>query len=241
MGTRLNFSTAHHPQTDGQSERTIQTLEDMLRACAINFQGSWADHLTMAEFAYNNSYHTSIDMAPSEAWCGHRWKTPLWWGNNGKQLPTGPEMVKDCADRTQLILNRLDTARDRQKKYADLRRRPLEFETGDHVWLKVSPRRGVRRFGVAGKLSPRYVGPFEILRRIGPLAYELALPPTLDKVHPVFHVSQLRKYIRDPSHILDFSNLGLDETLVYEERPMKILDTKEISLRRKTIRQVLVQ
>ena len=99
----------------------------------------------------------------------------------------------------------------------------------------------MRRFGVAGKLSPRYVGPFEILRRIGPLAYELALPPTLDKVHPVFHVSQLRKYIRDPSHILDFSNLGLDETLVYEERPMKILDTKEISLRRKTIRQVLVQ
>ena len=145
MGTKLNLSTAHHPQTDGQSERTIQTLEDMLRACALSFGGTWADHLALAEFSYNNSYHTSIGMAPSEALCGHRWRTPLWWGSNGDHIPTGPELIKDCADRTQIILNRLNTARDRQKKYADIRRRPLEFEIGDHVWLKVSPRRGVRR------------------------------------------------------------------------------------------------
>ena len=99
MRTKL----AHHPQTDGQSERTIQTLEDMLRACALSFGGSWANHLAMAELAYNNNYHSSIGMTPSEALCGHRWRTPLWWGVRGENIPTGPEMVKNCADRTQLI------------------------------------------------------------------------------------------------------------------------------------------
>ncbi|KAJ1692761.1 hypothetical protein LUZ63_009459 [Rhynchospora breviuscula] len=241
MGTKLNFSTAHHPQTDGQSERTIQTLEDMLRACALSFGGSWADHLHMAEFAYNNSYHASLGTSPSEAYCGHAWRTPLWWKPSGTYVPTGPEMVLDCAEKTQIILTRLAAARDRQKKYADTRRRALEFEVGSRVWLKVSPRRGIRRFGVAGKLSPRYVGPFPILNRIGPLAYKLKLPEALERVHPVFHVSQLRQYIPDSSHVIDHSGLSLDESLTYEEVPMQILDSKELKLRNKTIRQVLVQ
>jgi hypothetical protein len=139
------------------------------------------------------------------------------------------------------VLNRLKAAQDRQKRYADVRRRPLEFPEGEHVWLKVSPVRGVHRFGVTGKLSPRYIGPFQILKRIGPVAYELALPPALDRVHPVFHVSQLRRYVRDPSHQLDFSKLHLDDTLEYEEKPMRILDQKEQRLRNRTITSVLVQ
>ena len=241
MGTKLRFSTAHHPQTDEQSERTIQTLEDMLRSCALSFGGSWADHLPLAEFAYNNSYHSSIGMAPFEAIYGIPCRTPLWWGPRGSFVPSGPELVSDSADKTRLVLDRLRAAQDRQKKYADVHRRPLEFMVGEHVMLRVSPTRGVQRFGVKGKLSPRYIGPFEILERVGPVAYRLALPPSLDQVHPVFHVSQLRRYIRDPSHVIDFSDLRVEPNVTYEESPFRILDSRVIRLRSRTIRQVLVQ
>lgn len=241
MGTKLRFSTAHHPQTDGQSERTIQTLEDMLRACALSFPGSWIDHLHLVEFAYNNSYHSSIGMPPYEALTGETCRTPLWWGPTGIHPSTGPEMIQEAAEKTQVILSRLKSAQDRQRKYADIHRRPLEFQEGDHVWLRVSPTRGVHRFGVSGKLSPRYIGPFQILNRIGLVAYELALPPALDRVHPVFHVSQLRKYVRDPNHCIDHSNLFLDENLAYTEGPMRILDRKEQRLRNRVVELVLVQ
>uniref|UniRef100_A0A2N9G885 RNA-directed DNA polymerase n=1 Tax=Fagus sylvatica TaxID=28930 RepID=A0A2N9G885_FAGSY len=176
MGTTLNFSTAFHPQSDGQSERTIQTLEDMLRACILDLGGRWDDHLPLVEFAYNNSYHSSIEMAPYEALYG--------------------------LDKIKLIRGRMKAAQSRQKSYADKKRRKLELEVGDHVFLKVSPWKGVARFGKKGKLSPRYVGPFEILERVGPVAYRLALPPALSKIHDVFHVSALRKYIPHPSHVL---------------------------------------
>ncbi|XP_078150324.1 uncharacterized protein LOC144545636 [Carex rostrata] len=241
MGTKLRFSTAHHPQTDGQSERTIQTLEDMLRACALSFQGSWLDHLPLVEFAYNNSYHSSIGMPPLEALTGETCRTPLWWGSAGTYLPTGPEMIQEAAEKTQVILSRLKSARDRQKKYADVHRRHLEFQEGDHVWLRVSPVRGVHWFGVSGKLSPRYIGPFQIQNRVGQVAYELALPPALSRVHPVFHISQLRKYVKDPSHCIDHSDLRVDENLAYKEEPMRILDRKEQRLRNRTIGLVLVQ
>jgi transposase InsO family protein len=241
MGTKLRFSTAHHPQTDGQSERTIQTLEDMLRSCALSFQGSWIDHLPLVEFAYNNSYHASIGMPPLEALTGETCRTPLWWGPAGTYPPTGPEMIQEAAEKTQVILSRLKSARDRQKRYADVHRRHLEFQEGDHVWLRVSPVRGVHRFGVSGKLSPRYIGPFQIQNRVGLVAYELGLPPALSRVHPVFHVSQLRKYVRDPSHCIDHSDLYLDENLNYNEGPMRILDRKEQKLRNRTIAVVLVQ
>ncbi|GJV55880.1 zinc finger, CCHC-type containing protein [Tanacetum coccineum] len=137
LGTRLDMSTAYHPQTDGQNERTIQTLEDMMRACVIDFGGSWNIHLPLTEFSYNNSYHPSIRCAPFEALYGRK------------------------------------SARDHQKSYADNRRKPLEFQVGDHVMLKVSPWKGVVWFGKKGKLTPRFVGPFEILERIGLVAYRL--------------------------------------------------------------------
>ncbi|RVW68091.1 Retrovirus-related Pol polyprotein from transposon 17.6 [Vitis vinifera] len=155
LGTQLNFSTAFHPQTDGQSERVIQILEDMLRACVLDFGGNWADYLPLAEFAYNNSYQSSIGMAPYEALYGRPCRSPLCWIEMGESRLLGPEIVQETTEKIQLIKEKLKTAQDRQKSYADKRRRPLEFEEGDWVFVKVSPRRGIFRFGKKGKLAPR--------------------------------------------------------------------------------------
>ena len=240
MGTTLAFSTAFHPQTDGQSERTIQTLEDMLRACILDFQGSWNKYLPLVEFAYNNSYHSTIDMAPYEALYGRKCRSPIHWDEIGEKKFLGPELVQRTIEAVEKIRKRMLTAHSRQKSYADTRRRDLKFEVGDKVFLKVSPMKGVMRFGKKGKLSPRFVGPFEVLERIGVVAYRLALPPSLSAVHNVFHVSMLRKYISDPSHVLNYEPLQLNQDLTYEEKPMRILDTKEKELRNKRIPLVKV-
>ncbi|GKF19349.1 putative reverse transcriptase domain-containing protein [Tanacetum coccineum] len=163
------MSTAYHPQTDGQSERTIQTLEDMLRACVIDFGGSWDVHLPLAEFSYNNSYHTSIRCTPFEALYGRKCRSPVLWAEIGEGSLIRPELVQEMTNKVVAIKERLQAVRDRQKSYADNRRKSLEFEVGDRVMLKVSPWKGVVHFGKKGKLAPRYVGPFEILVRIGPV------------------------------------------------------------------------
>ena len=217
MGTRLHFSTAFHHQTDGQSERTIQTLEDMLRACVIEFKGSWDTHLSLMEFAYNNSYQSSIDMAPFEALYGRKCRTPVCWDEVGERRLIGPELVQVTLNKIQIVRDRLKIARDRQKSYADKRRRDLQFKVDDWVFLKVSPWKGVLRFGRRGKLRPRYIGPCEIIARVGPVAYKLDLPPELFKVHNVFHVSMLRKYIPDPSHVLRDQPVELKDNLTYKE------------------------
>ncbi|KAM6568307.1 hypothetical protein CsatB_016292 [Cannabis sativa] len=153
-----------------------------------------------------------------------------------------PDAVQHTNEAIQKIRARMITAQSRQKSYADLKRRDIEFEVGDHVFLRVTPRKGlsVKRFGKRGKLSPRYVGPFQILDRVGSVAYRIALPPSLSGVHNVFHVSQLRKYVSDPSHVLSYETLGLQEDLSYNERPVKILDQKDRILRNKTITLVKV-
>ncbi|EOY08659.1 DNA/RNA polymerases superfamily protein [Theobroma cacao] len=202
LGTKLDFSTAFHPQTDGQSEWTIQTLEDMLRACVIDLGVRWEQYLPLVEFAYNNSFQTSIQMAPFEALYGRRCRSPIGWLEVGERKLLGPEFVQDATEKIHMIRQRMLTAQSRQKSYADNRRRDLEFQVGDHVFLKVSPTKGVMRFGKKGKLSPRYIGPFEILEKVGVVAYRLALPPDLSNIHPVFHVSMLRKYNPDPSHVI---------------------------------------
>ncbi|GKB81190.1 putative reverse transcriptase domain-containing protein [Tanacetum coccineum] len=153
------MSTAYHPQTNGQSKHTIQTLEDMLRACVIEFSGSWDVHLPLAEFSYNNSYHSSIRCAPFEALYGRKCRSPILWAKIGESGLIGPELVQETIDKVVLIMEKLKAARDRQKSYADNRRKPLEFEVGDQVLLKVSPWKRVIRFGKKGKLAPRYVGP----------------------------------------------------------------------------------
>ena len=147
LGTKLNFSTACHPQTDGQSERTIQTLEDMLRACVLDFKGSWNDYLTLVEFAYNNSYHSSIKMAPYEALYGRKCRSPVCWDEVGERRILGPEIVQRTSEKIDVIRERLRVAQSRQKSYADPRRREVEFETGDMVFIRVAPMKGVMRFG----------------------------------------------------------------------------------------------
>ena len=141
MGTQLTMSTAFHPQTDGQFERTIQLLEDMLRACVLDHQGSWEEHLPLVEFAYNNSYQASIQIAPYEALYGRPCRSPLCWTEVGESSITGPDLIRDTSEKVSLIRQRLLTAQSRHKSYADVRRRPLEFEVGDHVFLKVMPKR----------------------------------------------------------------------------------------------------
>nr|GEX12735.1 putative reverse transcriptase domain-containing protein [Tanacetum cinerariifolium] len=165
------MSTAYHPQTDGQSERKIQTLKDMLRACMIDFGSGWDKHLPLAEFSYNNSYHASIKAEPFESLYGRKCRSLVYWSEVGDAQLTGPELIHETKEMIVQIKNRLLAARSRQKSYADVRRKPLEFEVGDRVMLKVSPWKGVIRFGKRGKLSPRYIRPFKILSRIGPVEY----------------------------------------------------------------------
>ena len=178
LGTKLNMSTAYHPQTDGQSERTIQTIEDMLRVCALDFKGSWDDHLPLVEFSYNNSYHASIGMPPYEALYGRKCRSPVYWEEVGERKMLGPELVQQTKEAVELIKKRLIAAQDRQRRYADPHRKKIEFKVGEPVLLKVSPLKGITRFGQKGKLHPRYVGPFEILRKVGKVAYRVSATST---------------------------------------------------------------
>ncbi|XP_070660579.1 uncharacterized protein [Malus domestica] len=187
----FQVSTAYHPQTDGQSERTIQTLKDMLRSSVLQFGDSWHDRLDLMEFAYNNSFHSSI-------------------------------------------------AQDRQKSLANRHATDRVYNVGDWVFLKLSPWRGVVRFGKRGKLSPRYIGPYVITERVGEVAYRLELPPELSKVHNVFHVSMLRHYICDPSHVIPLQPLEINPDLTYDKEPVTILDWKDKVLRNKTVSLVKV-
>ncbi|WOG99882.1 hypothetical protein DCAR_0519238 [Daucus carota subsp. sativus] len=240
MGTRLNFSTAFHPQTDGQSERTIQTLEEMLRACVIEFKGSWDEYIALMEFAYNNHFHSSIGMAPYEALYGRKCRSPLYWDKEGTIILEGPELVQNAVDKVNIVKAKLKATQDRQKSYVDQNRREMEYQVGDKVFLKVSPWKGVMRFGNKGKLSPRYIGPYEIIEKIGPLAYRLALPPELSQIHDVFHVSMLRRYRSDPTHVLKDPGIEINDNLSYIEEPIKIIEHKTKQLRNREIPLVKV-
>ncbi|GKD13519.1 putative reverse transcriptase domain-containing protein [Tanacetum coccineum] len=212
LGTRLDMSTAYHPQVDGQSECTIQTLEDMLRECVIDFGGNWDVHLPLAEFSYNNSYHSSIQCA----------------------------LFKALYGRKLLIKEKLKAVRDRQKSYADNRRKPLEFEVRDHVLLKVSPWKGMIHFGNKGKLAPRYVGLFEILERIDHVASRLRLPEELSGVHDTFHVSNLKMCLANASLHVPLDEIKIDKTIHFVEEPIEIMDREVRSLKRSRISLVKV-
>ena len=138
---------------------------------------------------------------------------------------TGPNLIRDTYVNVDLIRKHLLTAQSRQKSYADRRRRSLEFEVGDHVFLKVMPKRGVVRFGKQGKLSLRYIGPFEVLERVGIVSYRLALPPNLAGVHAIIHISMLQKYTPDPTHVVDWGELVVDAYRTLEEGPVRIMDS----------------
>ncbi|XP_059631134.1 uncharacterized protein LOC132274009 [Cornus florida] len=170
----------------------------MLRACVLDFGGNWEDHLPLVEFAYNNSYQSSIEMAPFEALYGRPYRSPVCWTVVGETAALGPNIVLETIEKRLL------------------------------------------RFGKNGKLSPRFIGPFEILDRVGEVAYKLALPPLMDRVHNVFHVSMLQKYEPDPSHVLSWVDVDIDEDVSYEEGPAQILDTRDKVLRAKTVTLVKV-
>ncbi|WVZ88900.1 hypothetical protein U9M48_035367 [Paspalum notatum var. saurae] len=241
MDTKLNFSSAYHPQTDGQIERTNQILEDMLRACAIQYGTSWDKSLPYAEFSYNNSYQASIKMSPFQALYGRRCRTPLHWDQPGEKQLFGPEIIEDAKRQVRMIRENLRISQTRQKSYANNRRRDLEFAVGDYVYLKVSPIRGLRRFKVKGKLAPRYIALFKIIDRKGEVAYQLELPERLSGVHDVFHVSQLKKCLRVPKEQLQMDELTVQDDLTYTEHLVQILETAERTTRNRIIKMCKVK
>ncbi len=169
----LRFSTAFRPQTDGQTERTIQTLEDMLRLCVLDFQGSWGTHLPLVEFAYNNSYQASIGMAPYEALYGRKCRSPICWTEVGDRALLGPELIQVTTEKIKLIQQRIRTAQSRQKSYADQRKNELEFEVGNHVFLRVSPMKGVSRFRKKVNWHHGILDHLKFLRELTPLPTDL--------------------------------------------------------------------
>ena len=191
-----------------------------MHACALDFGGSWSKYLPLMEFAYNNSYQATIGIAPYEMLYGRKCRSPIHWDETGEHSYLGPELVQRTNETIQKIRARMLTSQSRQASYANLKRRGIEFQVGDLVFLRVSPLRGVKRFGVRSRLSPRFYGPFEILERVGEVAYRLALPPTLSSVHNVFHVSMPQKNVSDSMHILSYEHFRLDEDLSYQEKPM---------------------
>nr|GEZ93022.1 putative reverse transcriptase domain-containing protein [Tanacetum cinerariifolium] len=212
------MSTAHHPEIDGQSERTIQTLEDMLRACVIDFGKSWNRHLPLVEFSYNNSYHTSIKAVPFEALYGRKCRSPICWTEVGDSQLTGPEIIHETTEKIIQIKSRIQAARDRQKSYANLKRKPMDFQVGDRVMLKVSPWKGVVLFGK-----------------------RLELPQQLSRVHNTFHVSNLKKCLSDESHVIPLDELCNDDKLHFVEEPVEIRDREIKQLKRSRIPIVKVR
>ncbi|GJX84719.1 putative reverse transcriptase domain-containing protein [Tanacetum coccineum] len=224
-----------------QSERTIQTLKDMLHACAIDFGKGWVNHLPLVEFSYNNSYHASIKAAPFEALYGRKCRSPICWAEVGEVQLTDPEIVQETTKKIVQIKQTMQVARYRQKSYADLKRKLMEFQVGDKVMLKVSPWKGVVRFGKWGKLNPRYVGPFKVLEKVREVGYKLELPEELSRVHNTFHVSNLKKCYADEPLAVPLDGLHFLDMLQFVEEPVEIMDREVKRLKRIRIPLVKVR
>jgi hypothetical protein len=199
----------------------------MLRAYALQDQSGWDKRLPYAEFSYNNSYQASLKMSPFQALYGRSCRTPLQWDQPREKQVFGPDILLEAEENIKMVQENLKIAQSRQRSYADTRRRELSFEVGDFVYLKVSPIRGVRRFGVKGKLAPRYIGSYQILAKRGEVAYQLSLLEGLSAVHDAFHMSQLKKCLRVLEEQLLVEGLELQEDLTYIEKPAQILETAD--------------
>nr|GEU30758.1 putative reverse transcriptase domain-containing protein [Tanacetum cinerariifolium] len=191
LGTQLDMSMTYHPQTDGQSERTIQTLKDMLRACVIDFGKGWDRHIPLVEFSYNKNYHTSIKAAPFEALYGHKCRSPICWAEVGDAQLTGPEIIHETTKKIFQIKKRIQAARDTQKNLADRNHKPMEFQ---------------------------------VLAKVGTVAYRLELPDQLSRVHSTFHVSNLKKCYADEPLAISFDEIQIDDKLNFIEEPVKNMD-----------------
>ncbi|GJU78783.1 putative reverse transcriptase domain-containing protein [Tanacetum coccineum] len=185
--------------------------------------------------SYNNSYHASIKAAPFEALYGRKCRSPVCWAEVGDAQLTGPELIHETTEKIVQIKQRIQAARDRQKSYADVRRKPLEFQVGDRVMLKVSPWKGVVRFGKRGKLNPRYIGPFKVLAKVGTVAYRLELPQQLSRVHSTFHVSNLKKCLSDEPLAVPLDEIHIDDKLRFVEEPVEIMDREVKRLKQSRI------
>ncbi|WMV45269.1 hypothetical protein MTR67_038654 [Solanum verrucosum] len=204
LGSKVNLSIAFHPQTDGQAEHTILTLEDMLRFYVIDFKGNWDHKLPLIEFSYNNSYHSNIQMAPCKALYWRRSRSLIGWFEVDELGLIGPDLVHQAMEKVKLFKG-------------------------------VSPIKGVIRFGKKGKFSPRYIGPYRISKRIGNVSYKLELPQVLAAVHPVFHISMLKKCMGDPSLIIPTEYIGIKDSLFCEELHVQIIDRQVRKLRTKEV------
>nr|GFA76688.1 putative reverse transcriptase domain-containing protein [Tanacetum cinerariifolium] len=203
LGTRLDMSTAYHPETD-----------------------CWVNHSPFVEFSYNNSYHASIKAAPFEALYGRQCRSPVCWTEVGGAQILGPELIQETTEKIVQIKQRMQAACDRQKCYPDLKRKPMEFQVRDKVMLKVLPWKGFVRFGKWGKLNPRYVGPFKVLERVGEVAYKLDLPEELSRVHNTFHVSNLKKCHADEPLAVPLDGLHFDASFILLRSQWKLWTVK---------------
>jgi hypothetical protein len=208
----------------------------MLRACVLEHQGSWDQNLPWAEFSYNNNYQESLKMAPFEVLYGRRCRTPLNWIESREKVIFGLDLIEEAEATVRRIQDNLRATKSHQETYANIRHQPLEFEIGYHIYLRVSPMKGAKRFGMKGKLSPRYIRSFSILEKCGTVAYTLDLPPSLAGVHDIFHLSQLKKCLKAPVDVMLPEVTPLEVDLSYPEHPIKILGQKDRVTRRKTIK-----
>jgi hypothetical protein len=207
----------------------------------MEHQVSWDKNLPWVEFSYNNSYQESLKMASFEVLYGCRCCTPLNWIEPREKMIFGPDLIKEAETIINRIQDNLRAAKSRQESYANKRCRTLEFEVGDHVYLKVSPMRGMKRFGVKGKLAHRYIGPFPILEKCGNVVYKLKLPSSLVGVHDIFHVSQLKKCLKALVYVILPEVAPLEADLTYPEHPIKILYQKDHVTRCKTAKFFKIQ
>ncbi|GKD60431.1 hypothetical protein Tco_1297940, partial [Tanacetum coccineum] len=189
----------------------------------------------LVDFSYNNCYYASVRCAPFETLYGRKCRSPIMWAEVGEGQLIGPELVQETTEKISQIKDRLKAARDRQKSYADKRRKPLEFSVADYVLLKVSPWKVVEHFRKKGTLTHRFVGPFEIIEKVGPVAYRLDLPKELNGVHDTFHVSNLKKCLADPTLQVPLDEIRVDVKLNFVEEPMEILEREFKKLKRSRI------
>ncbi|GJY34660.1 putative reverse transcriptase domain-containing protein [Tanacetum coccineum] len=201
----------------------------------IGFGNGWDNHLPLEEFSYNNSYHTSIKAASFEALYGRKYRLPVCWAEVGKSQLTGPKIIHEMTEKIVQIRSRMQAARDRQKTYADKRRKPIKFHIKDKVMLKVSPWKGVVRFGKRGKLNLRYIGPFKILAKVGPMAYRLEFPQELSSVHITFHISNLKKCLSNESLVIPLDKIQVDDKPYFIKEPLEIMDREIKQLKKSRI------
>jgi hypothetical protein len=206
----------------------------MLRMHVMHQPKKWEDYLPLVEFAYNNGYQESMKMSPFEFLYGRSCNTLVSWSNPVNRNTIGTNMLKEMEQQVIQIKQNLKVAHNRHKSYENRKRTPREFKTGDHIYLRVRPRKNSLRMGACAKLAPQYCGPFEVLDRVGPVAYRIALPPTV-KAHNVFHVSLLKKYVHDSNHIIDWCVIQVELEGEFLPEPLCILDRKETPLKNQTI------